>query len=71
MADQHYRANDMEIGKLLQAVETMSSEIAILRRDVGDLTGKINTGKGMFYGALFAAGGVGAGISQLADRFFS
>jgi len=64
----HTRANDLEIGKLIQAVDTLTVEVATLREKMEDMSKKANTGQGMFYGALLAAGSAGAGLSQLIDR---
>lgn len=64
------RSDDILIGKLVQAVDTLTDEVTTLRREMKGLTDQVNTGKGMFYGALFAAGGLGAGLSQLADKIF-
>lgn len=64
------RRNDIELGKLIQSVETLTEQVATLTTKMEDMTAKVNTGRGMFYGALFAAGGAGAGISWLADKLF-
>lgn len=64
----HQRANDLEIGKLIQAVDTLTQEVTTLRGQMEDMSKKVNTGRGLFYGALFAAGSAGAGLSQLLDR---
>lgn len=60
----------MQIGRLISSVETLTSEVNQLRGQVDELRGQMNRGKGVFYGALFAAGGVGAGASHLLDVVF-
>lgn len=70
-ADELRRADDRQIGMLIQSVATLTAEVQQLRTEVADLKERAATGKGMFYGALFAAGGLGAGIGQLADRLFN
>lgn len=70
MSDER-RSNDVQLGMLIKGLETLTAEVNSLRVDVAELKAKVNTGKGVFWGALFAAGGVGAGLSQLVDRFFS
>lgn len=71
MEDQRRRADDIQIGMLIQSVQTLTEEVNSLRADVSELKAKVNTGKGVFWGALFVAGGMGAGLSQLVDRFFN
>lgn len=72
MSDEELRRrDDVQIGMLIQSVNTLTNEVASLRLKVEGLEAKVNTGKGVFYGALFAAGGVGAGIAQLLDRVFN
>lgn len=63
-------STDLELGRLISAVDTLSKEVTTLREQMQDLTSKVNTGKGMFFGALFAAGGAGAGMSALFHRIF-
>lgn len=64
------RSDDVQIGKLIQSVENLSREVDRLRQKVEGLEEKANTSKGVFYGALFAAGGMGAGLAQLFDKIF-
>lgn len=64
-------SNDIELGKLIQSVDTLTAEVTTLRQVVAHLEAKANTGKGMFYGALFAAGGAGAGMSKMLDKLFT
>lgn len=62
------RQEDIMFGKLIAQVQTLTEEVEALRAKTDTLIGQMNTGKGLFYGALFAAGGVGAGLSQLLDK---
>lgn len=71
MDNERRRTDDIQIGMLIQSVQTLTEEVNSLRVDVADLKAKVNTGKGVFWGALFVAGGMGAGLSQLVDRFFN
>ena len=64
------REDDRLIGQLMQSVETLTTEVASLKTGVQALHDKINVGKGIFYGAIVAAGGSGAVLSQLVGKFF-
>lgn len=59
-----------ELGRLAQAVETLSEEVTKLRRDVGEIKGSLNRSKGFFFGMMAAAGGVGAGIFSAVSKVF-
>lgn len=64
------REDDRLIGELVAKVQILTTEVTTLRTEVTNLNSKMNTGRGMFYGVIFAAGGVGAGLSQLAEKLF-
>lgn len=59
-----------ELGRLAQAVETLSNEVTKLRKDVGEIKGAMNRGRGFFFGMMVAAGGVGAGITTTVAKVF-
>jgi len=64
------RADDLLIGGLVQSVETLTTEVALLKTSVQGLHDRMNVGKGIFYGAIVAAGGSGAVLAQLVGKFF-
>lgn len=64
------RENDLLIGQLLAQVSNLAEEVKSLREQVATLSTRMNTGRGLLYGALFAAGGMGASISALAEKVF-
>lgn len=68
------RSGDVQLGMLIKGLETLTAEVNSLRVDVAELKAKVNTGKGVFWGALFVTGGLGAGIgaslTNLSDKFF-
>ena len=55
----------VEFGKLIQAVETLTTSVATLTADVDALSAQLTGGKGIVVGLLIAAGGLGAGMSEL------
>jgi len=57
-----------QFGRMVQAVETMSDQVAALRREVDELKGALSGGKGVALGLMIAAGGLGAGLSKLLDH---
>jgi flagellar biosynthesis/type III secretory pathway ATPase len=61
--------NPIEFGKLINAVETLTRQVAELDTKVESLNAQITGGKGMVMGMLFAAGGVGAGAAKLLEKF--
>lgn len=62
--------NPVEFGKLLNAVQTLTAEVESLRGDVGSLKEQLTGAKGVAWGLMFAAGGIGAGASHLMDKIF-
>ncbi len=75
----HYDIDPIEFGKLSQAVQNLTKQIdqaterfieseAILTKRLDAIEAKFSTGKGVAIGLLFAAGGLGAGLSELIGR---
>lgn len=61
---------DIQIGQLIQAVATLNEEVKALRAMVGEMRTQMSKGKGFAMGALLAAGGIGASISQAVQSLF-
>ena len=61
---------DLQLGMLIQSVATLSEEVKALRTEVGDIKSQMSKGKGFALGALLAAGGIGASISQAVQSMF-
>lgn len=61
---------DIELGKLIKAVETLTAEVSKLRGEVELIQAKLHTGRGLLIGMFLAAGGVGAFISEFMQKTF-
>jgi hypothetical protein len=61
--------NPIEFGKLLNAVETLTRQVAELDNKVESLNAQITGGKGMVMGLLLTAGGLGSGATKLLEKF--
>lgn len=59
-----------KLGRLTQAVDNLSNKIESLETDMKDLKAQMNKGKGMIFGMLLMAGGIGAGITAGFSRLF-
>ena len=57
-----------EIELLRDSVDRLHTDVVELRREVSALTAIRHTGKGMLYGLLIAAGGVGAGTATAVNK---
>lgn len=57
----------VQFGKLLNAVETLETNVATLTNQVQQLNSQITGGKGVVFGLLITAGGLGAGITKLLE----
>ena len=60
----------VEFGKLINAVETLTSEVESLRSEVKTMKEQMMGARGVAVGLMLAAGGVGAGASHLFERMF-
>lgn len=57
----------VEFGKLVQAVETLTSGQAEIKRDLDDLKATFTGGKVLVAGLMVAAGGIGASAKHLLE----
>jgi len=57
----------IQFGKLLNAVETLESNVESLTEQVQQLNNQITGGKGVAMGLMITAGGLGAGITKLLE----
>lgn len=64
------RSPSIDMGRLMQAVDTLTDEVSKLRNDVSEIKDQMSRGKGLVTGLLLAAGGVGAGISAALHKWF-
>ena len=60
----------VEIGKLIQAVKTLSKDVDRLSKRLDSLESQLDKGKGLFVGVLFIASGAGAAISTIMNKWF-
>ena len=60
----------VEIGKLIQAVETLSKEGDTLTCRIRDLESQLNKGKGVLVGIFLVASGLGAAVSAMFGKWF-
>jgi hypothetical protein len=63
--------NPIEFGKLMNAVETLTRQVAELDTKLEALNAQVTGGKGIVMGMLFAAGGLGAGATKLLEKLSS
>jgi hypothetical protein len=57
----------IQFGKLLNAVETLETNVATLTTQVQQLNSQITGGKGVAMGLMITAGGLGAGLTKLLE----
>jgi hypothetical protein len=62
--------SEVEMGKLIQAVETLSKDMERLSNRLDSLESQLDKGKGLFIGILLVASGAGAAISSLMSKWF-
>ena len=60
----------VEMGKLIQAVKTLSKEVDRLSSRLDSLESQLDKGKGLFVGVLLIASGAGAAISTVMNKWF-
>ena len=60
----------VEIGKLIQAAQTLSKDVDRLSKRLDSLESQLDKGKGLFVGVLFIASGAGAAISTIMNKWF-
>lgn len=61
----------IQFGRLLNAVETLTEQVADLDAKVDTLNAQITGGKGVIMGLLITAGGIGAGATKLLEKISS
>ena len=62
--------NEVVMGKLIQAVKTLSKDVERLSNRLDSLESQLDKGKGLFVGILLVASGAGAAISSLMSKWF-
>lgn len=60
----------VQFGRLLNAVETLTDQVADLDIKVETLNTQITGGKGIVMGLLVAAGGAGAALTKVLEKVF-
>ena len=60
----------VQFGRLLNAVETLTAQVADLDGKVDTLNEQITGGKGVVMGLLVAAGGAGAALTKAFEKIF-
>lgn len=60
----------VQFGRLIQSVETLTAELEKMSGKVDDLTQQMSGGKGIAYGMIIAAGGLGATTGELVRHIF-
>lgn len=61
----------IEYGKLLAAVSSLTESCEALTIKVDSINERLNTGKGVIFGMMIAAGGLGAGVTEAVQRLFT
>lgn len=59
----------VEFGKLTNAVETLEKNVEKLTQAVDQMNDEMTKGKGIVFGMLMMAGGLGAGLTKLFESF--
>jgi hypothetical protein len=60
----------VEFGKLINAVETLTSEVESLRTEVKTMKEQMTGARGVAVGLMLAAGGLGAGATHVLEKLF-
>lgn len=60
----------IQVGKMINAIETLEENVKKLSDDVHMLHEKISSGKGLMIGVLVTAGGLGAGATKILESLF-
>ena len=71
------RIDLIEYGQLIQSVKNLTesldehtAKMSTLSEEVKVITERLNTGKGVVFGLMIAAGGLGAGASEAIKHIF-
>ena len=62
---------DVEIGKMLQAVDQLSKEVDRLTIRLDQLESQLDKGKGVLLGVFIVASGLGAAMSAIIQKVFT
>ena len=62
---------DVEIGKMLQAVDQLSKEVDMLTIRLDQLERQLDKGKGVLLGVFIVASGLGAAMSAIIQKVFT
>ena len=62
---------DVEIGKMIQAVDQLSKEVDRLTVRVDQLESQLDKGKGVLLGVFVIASGLGAAASTMIQKMFT
>ena len=63
--------NDIQLGKLIQTVDTLVQDVKELKQSVRELNELVNKGKGAAYMAIVFSGGMGAILGATFNKLFS
>ena len=59
----------VQFGRLIQSVETLTTSVNLLKVNIDSLNDTRSKGYGILFGVSLVAGGIGASMHQLVDRF--
>ena len=62
---------DVEIGKMIQAVDQLSKEVDRLTVRLDQLESQLDKGKGVLLGVFVIASGLGAAASTMTQKMFT
>ena len=57
----------VQFGKLINAVETLETNVTKLTHEVNELNQKISGGKGLMLGLVLTASGLGVGATKIVE----
>jgi ribulose kinase len=63
------KLSDVDLGRLIQAVETLTSEVTALNSRVRELETQLAKGKGLFSGVVLVSGACGALIAAVLNKW--
>jgi hypothetical protein len=66
----HEQFTQVDAGRLLQAVETLTKEVCILNKRVHELETQLAKGKGVLSGVILVSGGFGAITAALLEKWW-
>jgi len=62
---------DVELGKMIQAVDQLSIEVHRLTGRIDQLESQLDKGKGVLLGVFLVASGIGAAMSTIIQKMFT